>query len=133
MIQQMSINESSCLAGYTLTWLFRYLCKLPIKLILPRQSLVNCHGSLYKRLWCSASVLKCYSFWLALVERLSLFSPGRLFQRRLPRNKSEFIPRWVTCFGEWWNVFPFLKLCRKKIQVAYRFKYALCNTCYDQR
>ena len=34
------------------------------------------------------------------VERLSLISLGRLLQRRLPRNKSEFIPLRVECAEE---------------------------------
>ena len=48
-------------------------------------------------------------FWNSLVERLSLISLGRLFQRRLARNKSEFIPWRVECIGGRCNVFSFLK------------------------
>ena len=45
-----------------------------------------------------------------LMERLSLISLGRLFQRGLPRNKTEFIPWQIECAGGKCNIFPFLKL-----------------------
>ena len=52
-------------------------------------------------------------FFNSLVEKLFLISLGRLFQRRLSRNRGEFIPRRVECAGG--NVFSFLKSYGEKI------------------
>ena len=43
------------------------------------------------------------------VERFSLISLGRLFQRKPPCNKSEFITWQVECAGGKCNKSPFLK------------------------
>ena len=40
---------------------------------------------------------------------------GRLFQKRLPCNKSEFIPWRVECAGVRCNVYPFFESYGKKL------------------